>query len=261
MAASLFLDEQLHELLSIDNSLMYPASDDSAERAYPVERRALRDVLLSDLADVIQFGKRFERYELQPNGEVTAWFTDGSRADGDLLVGADGSASRSPRPTLAAGEAGRHWCGGVRGEAAPDPADESLAAAASCSMARPRVMTGDPFFLFTSVFQPVSEPEGTGAYLLCAFVARDDACPPGIADMDGPSMQRAIADLASGWHPILRQLIVTCDPASVAMFPFASLMPPSWATGPVTHPRRCDPSHATHRRHRGEHRQCETRAC
>jgi 2-polyprenyl-6-methoxyphenol hydroxylase-like FAD-dependent oxidoreductase len=52
----LFLDEQLHELLSIEDSLMYPASDDPAVRAYPVERRALRDVLLSDLADVAQFG-------------------------------------------------------------------------------------------------------------------------------------------------------------------------------------------------------------
>ena len=63
------------------------------------------------------------------------------------------------------------------------------------------IMTGDPFFLFTSVFQTLGEPDGTSSYLLCAFVARKDACPPGIADMDGPSMQRAIADLASGWHP------------------------------------------------------------
>jgi hypothetical protein len=63
-----------------------------------------------------------------------------------------------------------------------------------------------------------------GAYLW-PFVARDDACPPGIADMDGPSMQRAIADLASGWNLILRQLM-PCVILRAAMFPFASLMPP-----------------------------------
>ncbi len=96
------------------------------------------------------------------------------------------------------------------------------------------IMTGDPFFLFTSVFQTLGEPDGTSSYLLSAFVARKDACPPGIADMDGPSMQRAIANLASGWHPILRQLILTCDPTSVAMFPFATLLPPDWPTGQVT---------------------------
>ena len=49
---------------------MYPASDDSAERAYPVElSRAPGRIAHWNLADVVQFfGKRFERYELQPNG-------------------------------------------------------------------------------------------------------------------------------------------------------------------------------------------------
>ncbi|HEX7209963.1 MAG TPA: FAD-dependent monooxygenase, partial [Propionibacteriaceae bacterium] len=220
-------------LLSIENSLMYPASDDSAERAYPVERRALRDVLLSDLADVVQFGKRFERYELQPNSGVTAWFTDGSSADGDLLVGADGSASQVRAQLLPRAKPDD---AGAVGFGAKLPLTPQTRAWLPPELldGETMIMTGDPFFLFTSVFEPVSEPEGKSAYLLCAFVARDDACPPGIADMDGPSMQRVIADLASGWHPILRQLIVTCDPASVAMFPFASLMPPSWPTGPVT---------------------------
>ena len=229
----LFLDEQLHELLSIENSLMYPASDDSAERAYPVERRALRDVLLSDLADVVQFGKRFERYELQPNSGVTAWFTDGSSADGDLLVGADGSASQVRAQLLPRAKPDD---AGAVGFGAKLPLTPQTRAWLPPELldGETMIMTGDPFFLFTSVFEPVSEPEGKSAYLLCAFVARDDACPPGIADMEGPSTQRVIADLASGWHPILRQLIVTCDPASVAMFPFASLMPPSWPTGPVT---------------------------
>jgi 2-polyprenyl-6-methoxyphenol hydroxylase-like FAD-dependent oxidoreductase len=229
----LFLDEQLHELLSIEDSLMYPASDDSAERAYPVERRALRDVLLTDLADVVQFGKRFERYELQPNGGVTAWFTDGSRADGDLLVGADGSASQVRAQLLPRAKPDDTGAVGF-GAKLPLTAQTRAWLPPELLDGETMIMTGDPFFLFTSVFQTLGEPDGTSSYLLCAFVARKDACPPGIADMDGPSMQRAIANLASGWHPILRQLILTCDPTSVAMFPFATLLPPDWPTGQVT---------------------------
>ena len=41
----------------------------------------------------IEWGKRFERYEETENG-VVAYFEDGTKAEGDILVGADGARSR-----------------------------------------------------------------------------------------------------------------------------------------------------------------------
>ena len=248
----LFLDEQLHELLSIEDSLMYQTSDDPAERAYPVERRALRDVLLSDLADVVQFGKRFERYELQPNGGVTAWFTDGSRAEGDLLVGADGP-HRKSAPNSAAGSAGRRRRGGLRGEAAADRTDKGLAAAGA---ARRRDHDHDrqsllPLHLRLPTVGRAGRP---GAATCCAHSWRDAtrvprSCGHGRAvDATGHRRpgERLAPHLAPADHCLRpgerRDVPVRIDDAA------------QLADRAGHPPRRRDPSHAAHRRPRCEHR-------
>ena len=59
-----------------------------------ISRIALREVLLDGLADVVAFGREFERYETLPDGRVRAHFADGTSAEADLLVGADGANSR-----------------------------------------------------------------------------------------------------------------------------------------------------------------------
>ena len=46
-------------------------------------------MLLDGLADVVAFGREFERYETLPDGRVRAHFADGTSAEADLLVGAD----------------------------------------------------------------------------------------------------------------------------------------------------------------------------
>lgn len=56
-------------------------------------QQALGRILLSGLDNVVQFGKKFERYEVRPDGTVTAFFADGSTAAADVLVGADGANS------------------------------------------------------------------------------------------------------------------------------------------------------------------------
>ncbi|EKG35770.1 FAD-dependent oxidoreductase [Pseudomonas syringae] len=54
-----------------------------------VDRATLRQILSAGLDDVTRFGKSFDRYENDKDG-VTAFFSDGTTARGDLLVGADG---------------------------------------------------------------------------------------------------------------------------------------------------------------------------
>jgi 2-polyprenyl-6-methoxyphenol hydroxylase-like FAD-dependent oxidoreductase len=62
-----------------------------------INRLTLRQVLLTGVEEVVHFGRTFDRYERLDDGRVRAHFTDGSSADGDLLVGADGTHSQVRR--------------------------------------------------------------------------------------------------------------------------------------------------------------------
>ncbi|WP_456309597.1 FAD-dependent urate hydroxylase HpxO [Serratia proteamaculans] len=66
---------------------------DSGERPYPVARSELQAMLLNTWGfNNVQFGKRVSRVEQQSDG-VTAFFEDGSEAQGDLLIACDGTHS------------------------------------------------------------------------------------------------------------------------------------------------------------------------
>lgn len=58
-----------------------------------VDRSTLREVLLTGLDDHVFFGKSFDHYTVS-DGETIAFFADGSKETGALLVGADGVRSR-----------------------------------------------------------------------------------------------------------------------------------------------------------------------
>src|SRR6266536_2510225 len=60
---------------------------------FGVNRLTLREILLADLDDMVHFGKTFERFAQGEDGQVRAYFADGTAATGDLLVGADGTDS------------------------------------------------------------------------------------------------------------------------------------------------------------------------
>src|SRR5215510_4819830 len=83
-----FLDHQLNELLRIN----LPHADREAEDAErPVSRATLRRILLEGVEHVVRFGKKFEAFADGPHVTIIARVADGSAADGNLLVGADGA--------------------------------------------------------------------------------------------------------------------------------------------------------------------------
>jgi 2-polyprenyl-6-methoxyphenol hydroxylase-like FAD-dependent oxidoreductase len=85
------LTEQLGELMKF----LQPAEfAHSIERHRSVSRMTLRQVLLGGLGDTVHFDKRFERYEQSADGRIRVFFDDGSTAEGDVLVAADGVNSR-----------------------------------------------------------------------------------------------------------------------------------------------------------------------
>src|SRR5437763_14142094 len=91
-----FFTEQMRVLLAFEGDLV--ASADPVARHRAASRITLRQLLLAEL-DNVHFGKTFERYE-QRDGRIFAYFEDGTSAEGDVLVAADGGRSRERRQFL-----------------------------------------------------------------------------------------------------------------------------------------------------------------
>ncbi len=228
-----FLTEQLHELVVVEESIMYPdGGTDPAEDHYAADRAVLRRLLSDGLDDVVRYGAEFVGYDLLPDGRVRARFADGRTTEADLLIGADGVGSRvrrqllpavRPELTGAAGIANKIWL-----------TDETRAALPARLLTGMNVVSADaPFFLFTSVFEP---PRGRGRpYLLCALVARTDALPLDLAELDADALRIVVDVLVAGWHPALRRALAEADPQSRTATAFRSTLPPTaWPAGPVT---------------------------
>lgn len=80
-----------------------PRADATAADGTPgdlaVDRLVLRHILLAGLEDRVVFGKELQRY-VAHDGDVTAYFSDGSSARGDVLIAADGIGSAVRRQYL-----------------------------------------------------------------------------------------------------------------------------------------------------------------
>ena len=228
-----FLTEQLDELVVIEESIMYPDAAEPREDHYAADRPTLRRVLLGGIEDAVRFGTEFVAYTQRPDGSVWARFADGSTAVGDVLVGADGPASRVRAqylPAAAPVEAG------VVGIAHKIWLTDEVRAAlpARLCTGMNAVQVNAPCFLFTSVFEPPAAA-GVRPYLLCALVARADLLPPDVAALDTDALRAVVDVLVAGWHPQLRHMLAASDPGSRSAVAFRASPPmPAWPSSRVT---------------------------
>jgi 2-polyprenyl-6-methoxyphenol hydroxylase-like FAD-dependent oxidoreductase len=86
-----FLDHRMNPLLGLN---LTSNRNDSADHEWPVSRMTLRAVLLDGLDSIVHFDKTFVAFDATSGGQAVARFADGSTAEGDVLVGADGASSR-----------------------------------------------------------------------------------------------------------------------------------------------------------------------
>jgi 2-polyprenyl-6-methoxyphenol hydroxylase-like FAD-dependent oxidoreductase len=246
--ASIVLDDQLREL----SSQPHLGPPNEGERPHTgVHRRTLRSILRARLGDSLQPGRAVAGYRETPDG-VSVTLADGTTAEGDVLVGADGirSAVRAQRlPGTAVIDAGVRGLGvygrtpltpGLLEQLPPQLLDGVIIAADRkgsrmlIAVYRPRQRPGDA----AAAIAPDVTLEPVGDYVMISCSVVPGTVIPAAPDWTAgtPAMLRA-AMLAAieGWHPAARALVAGVDLDSVFVIPFGYLEPaPPWEPSRVT---------------------------
>lgn len=211
-----FLTDRAAVLLAFDAA-------EIGEQHYGVSRIRLREVLLDGLDDVVHLGREFTGYELAGD-RVVGRFADGTAAEADLMIGADGAGSRV-RGQLLPQAAGRVDTG-VTTVAGRCPLTPETAAVlrTRTNIVVPRTRGS----LFTAV-----GPDAD--HVIWGFSDATDAFPAGVEELDGAALQQIVAQRMPGWAPAFHRLIGGSDPDSVNAFRVRSAIPVEpWPSGPVT---------------------------
>ncbi len=214
-----------------------------------VNRLTLRQVLLAGLADVVHFGRELVRAEQSAAG-VVARFADGGRAEGDLLVGADGIGSAVRRQLLPRAGVLDTGMRAIYGRAELDR--ELLALLPDSVFGGTSAVLGpERCTMALGTFQPCQRPGDAAARI--APYARLDPVPdymkwtlaapaaafglpePDLWQADPDVLNRVAAGMARAWHPAIRELLARSDPATTFFLAIRSGVPvPAWPPGRVT---------------------------
>jgi 2-polyprenyl-6-methoxyphenol hydroxylase-like FAD-dependent oxidoreductase len=219
------LSEQLEELMKFRQ---HPATADPIERHRQVSRMTLRQLLLAGLGDAVHFDKRFERYERYPDGRVVAFFEDGSTAEGNVLVAADGVNSRVRKQYLPNNEPVDTGVISLGGKI--PLTDGVMALIPPALLDGPAIVTpSEPANMFMAAWKRSAQAEekaralggpetgdsleGEASYVVLALGAKRDyfglnAMPDEDIDAMAPEeMQALLRAKVFNWHPNLRKLV------------------------------------------------------
>lgn len=248
-----FVTEQMRELLLIEADITSGTEHDPARSHHSVSRITLHQVLSTGLDGVLHLDKEFDRYEHASDGTVTCYFTDGTTATADVLVGADGANSRVRRQYLPDAQ---RVDTGIRAIAGKLPLTDETRSWLPNQMQRGpnNVMPPSgcgmfmaPHDLSDSVL-PVTTSGGaetrdlhfdnTTSYLMWAYAATQDKFSCGNAELS--AMGNAdLRDLAGGqirtWHPNLRRMVADTPQETMSLLPIRTSVPvKQWETTNIT---------------------------
>ncbi|MGS4820475.1 FAD-dependent urate hydroxylase HpxO [Raoultella terrigena] len=172
-----------------------PLVERTGGRPCPVSRSELQGEMLNFWGrDAVRFGKRATRVEEDDDG-VTAWFSDGTTARGDMLIAADGSHS-ALRPYVLGFTPERRYAGYVNWNGLVE-IDEAIAPA-------------DQWTTFVGEGKRVSlMPVANGRF----YFFFDVPLPAGLAE-DRSTLRADLSRYFSGWAEPVQELIARLDPAT-----------------------------------------------
>jgi salicylate hydroxylase len=243
-----FFTEQMRLLLAFEGDLV--ASTDPVAHHRSASRITLRQILLAEL-DNVHFGKTFQRYEEQGR-RITAYFEDGTSAEGDVLVAADGGGSRVRRQFLPDAPRVETGVVGIAGKIFLDIARDRIAGPLldGISLVAARGGLG----LFVAIQEMTGGPvgsiggnepalagtgnlyENTRSYLMWALSAKREKF--GLADAeqaDSAALAAAAARSMAGWSRAFRELVGLADPTTISCLPIRTSVPIApWRTGRIT---------------------------
>jgi 2-polyprenyl-6-methoxyphenol hydroxylase-like FAD-dependent oxidoreductase len=239
--------EQLQELLRLHDGGNQPA--DAIARHRSISRITLRQILLAGLGESVHFNKRFARYEQRKDGGFTIHFEDGSMAEADVVVGADGVNSRVRQQYLP--DAGPVDTGVVALGGKVPLTDGAMALAPYRLLDGPvMVMSPEPCSLFMAIWKRSGEaelslrklgldgpPDGDEDYLVLGFGGRPDylGLPSDLDSTTGRLLKDAMRRAAARWHPNLRKLVEMTDERTLSANRLRTSRPVSpWETTRVT---------------------------
>jgi salicylate hydroxylase len=243
-----FLTERMGVLLSVGGDLV--RQGDAIGKHRSVSRVTLRQVLLSGLDGIVQFGKTFLRYE-ERDERVIAHFEDGTTAVGDVLVAADGGGSRVRRQFLPHAEridtgvigiAGKVFLdGGNRNRIAPELLD---------GMALVSAKGGYSLFVALQDIDHVNDGDATDAmgdgsshfdnsrsYLMWALGARRHklGLDGGAEALQGEPLRAIALDAMAAWDDRFKALVRLADPGTINAIAMRSARPVApWPTRRIT---------------------------
>ncbi len=218
--------QQLHELLNFARpQAKAGGAAETVARHRSISRITLRRILLAGLEDEVQFNKRFLRYEESPDGAVRAHFEDGSSAQADLLVAADGVHSGVRKQYLPHAEP---IDTGVVGIGGTIPLTDGVMALAPHLLLDGPVMVVPPSAcsMFMAMWKRSGEAgqtlrrlgiegplPGDEDYLILALGGRPEffGLDNQAASVTGSTLKDALRRTVAGWHPSLRKLVEMLD--------------------------------------------------
>jgi salicylate hydroxylase len=243
-----FFTEEMRVLLAFDGDLVAGADPIASHRA--ASRITLRQVLSAGL-DNVHFGKTFERYE-ERGDRIVAHFADGSSAEGDVLVAADGGGSRVRRQFLPQAKRVDTGVIGIAGKIFLDTARDRIAwpLLDGISLVAARGGLG----LFVALQEMTSGPiggiggnepalagagnlyENTRSYLMWALSAKREKFALAAPEQaDSSALAGAALRTMQGWSHVFRDLVGLADPTTISCLPIRTSMPvAAWHTGRIT---------------------------